>query len=583
MFPRPFPRYLRPCAWSCNALSQCAARPSSAFAASSPLPHQPPPVLRRSFRILAIETSCDDTCVAVLELKARRGAKYRTAKLLFNQRITSNNLRYGGVHPLRSLESHQENLALLLEKAKRRRGFRTPDLVAVTRGPGMRNNLQCGIDTAKGLAVAWGVPLIGVHHMQAHALAPRLLKATRAPASGSKTSQPSEPNFPFLSLLVSGGHTLLVLSRSLKDHQIIASTADIAIGDCLDKVARHVLPPDTLANSSTVAYGSLLEAFAFDLDPNPSYRRIPRYEYHPPRTMGEEYEKGQVKNDYGWHFPTPLLTKDGKKSRAMEFSFGGICSHVQRIVSFGGTHNTPRVSPIELQEAKVLAQRAMQSAFEHLAGRVVLFLESLAAAEVSVPNKRASSGNMPQHLVLGGGVASNGYLKHILQKYLSARGFSKVKLCFAPQSLCVDNAAMIAWTAAEMVGAYTADQDFRLEMDDASSSLSMRAIRKWSLENLLTPEKELEREMREERERDERQKQKTPMTACTTAEQSNVENTTSQSMQPCQDTLLADLGHPVNSQALSEKSRLGLVTNNYPTTSAELSNILSSLRAEPQK
>jgi N6-L-threonylcarbamoyladenine synthase len=129
---------------------------------------------------LAIETSCDDTSVAVLE---KQGSFYgeTSAILHFHKKITSNNIEYHGVHPLKSLYSHQENLASLVDEAVLHlppskpscssdegiiadirgsndfRGKRIPDFISVTRGPGMRSNLFTGLDTAKGLAAAWQV------------------------------------------------------------------------------------------------------------------------------------------------------------------------------------------------------------------------------------------------------------------------------------------------------------------------------------------------------------------------------------------------------------------------------------------
>jgi N6-L-threonylcarbamoyladenine synthase len=109
---------------------------------------------------LAIETSCDDTSVAIVEKGVRDGNT--VARLHFHQKVTSNNHAFQGVHPLWTLRSHQENLADLVADALQHlpthQGVRIlPDFVSVTRGPGMRSNLMCGLDTAKGLAVAWQV------------------------------------------------------------------------------------------------------------------------------------------------------------------------------------------------------------------------------------------------------------------------------------------------------------------------------------------------------------------------------------------------------------------------------------------
>lgn len=109
---------------------------------------------------LAVETSCDDTSVAILEKGVHNGNT--VARLHFHDKVTSNNTVFQGVHPLFTLKSHQENLAALVAEAiehlpNHGGSRRLPDFVSVTRGPGMRSNLMCGLDTAKGLAVAWQV------------------------------------------------------------------------------------------------------------------------------------------------------------------------------------------------------------------------------------------------------------------------------------------------------------------------------------------------------------------------------------------------------------------------------------------
>lgn len=115
---------------------------------------------RRRLMTLAIETSCDDTSVAIVEKGVNNDST--VARLHFHKKVTSNNTVFQGVHPLFTLKSHQENLANLVAEAiehlPKHGGLRRlPDFVSVTRGPGMRSNLFCGLDTAKGLAVAWQV------------------------------------------------------------------------------------------------------------------------------------------------------------------------------------------------------------------------------------------------------------------------------------------------------------------------------------------------------------------------------------------------------------------------------------------
>ncbi|KAI1755154.1 hypothetical protein F4782DRAFT_436815 [Xylaria castorea] len=207
------------------------------LSSSTPLrPCCPSQQTRRQLVTLAIETSCDDTCVAILE-KNSAGV----AHLHFNEKITSDNRAFNGVHPVTAVISHTENLAPLVRKAlgalpkvasidSTQEGGNgkslsvdgclrvRPDFVSVTRGPGMMSNLATGLNVAKGLAIAWDVPLLAVNHMQAHALTPQLVGALQHTKTDQAPDLANEeagdgglrgPQFPFLSLLVSGGHTML--------------------------------------------------------------------------------------------------------------------------------------------------------------------------------------------------------------------------------------------------------------------------------------------------------------------------------------------------------------------------------------
>lgn len=244
----------------------------------------------------------------------------------------------------------------------------------------MRSSLTTGLDTAKGLAVAWQIPLVGINHMQAHALTSRLVSAL----SGSSSN--AAPAFPFLSLLVSGGHTLLVHSKTLCNHAILATTTDIAIGDYIDKTARLVLPPDVLQEGGGIMYGRHLERFAF---PNGSAD----YNYAAPNSRAEEIARKTTK--WGWALVPPLAeTRSGSKSKAMEFTFSGLGSAVKRICE--GKEKMGAEERIEL------ASESMRLAFEHLASRVGWALRDLKAKGSGVGT-----------LVVSGGVASNAYLRTV--------------------------------------------------------------------------------------------------------------------------------------------------------------------------
>ncbi|KAL6715917.1 Mitochondrial tRNAs modification protein [Lecanora helva] len=394
------------------------------------------------------DSKSDDTSVALLHKTSAD-----QCQLHFHEKVTANNSPHGGVHPIVSLESHHENLALLIAKALRQFPLHDshhsvkqkispvlkPDFISVTRGPGMRSSLTTGLDTAKGLAVACQIPLVGINHMQAHALTPRLVSMLDKEAPAPK------PDFPFLSLLVSGGHTLLVHSKAITNHKILAETTDIAIGDAIDKIARHVLPPTLLKSKNEIMYGRLLENFVF---PNGASSSI---DYVAPTTRAEEIVRRQTQ--WGWALCPPLAeTRSGEKSKAMEFTFSGLESAVRRICDAKG-------SEMSIEERIDLGKESMRIAFEHLASRVGWALHDL------------KSTNQPiDTLVVSGGVASNTFLKIVLRSFLAARGFHNVNLVFPPAALCTDNAAMIAWAGMEM---------FERGWE---SELSCRALRKWSID-----------------------------------------------------------------------------------------------------
>ncbi|ERT03182.1 hypothetical protein HMPREF1624_01487 [Sporothrix schenckii ATCC 58251] len=448
-----------------------------------------------SLLTLAIETSCDDTCVAVLEkerTEAPFGATPR-ARLLFEERVTADNRAYGGIHPLAASESHMVALAPLVQKATACLPSGKPDFVSATRGPGMGSSLASGLSVAKGLAVAWQVPLVGVHHMQAHALAPRLVEAldaaktAAAAASTSSAATPTTPttpttpplvSFPYLSFLVSGGHTMLVHSRALNDHRILASAANIAVGDLLDKCARAILPRGFIAAAEASAgrslpYGAILEAFAFEGQDTETYSG-----YRYPRQRCDEM--APFESGHGWRLEAPLSS--GVLRHALRFDFSGLNGAVIKAAGGdphmvpGGPGRVPKVPkstgpsagpkiPLPESERRLLARGTMQLAFEHLASRLLLALKTGAGGGGGEGRDAP-----PTCLVVSGGVASNQFLRYILRSALEVHRYGHLPVVAPPPSLCTDNAAMIAWAGMEMYEA------------GWQSDLTMLPIRKWSMD-----------------------------------------------------------------------------------------------------
>lgn len=169
---------------------------------------------KNNLTILAIESSCDDTSAAIL----------------FNDKILSNIVanqeihnQYGGVVPEVASRAHQQNIIPVVDSALKTAGVQLDeiDAIAVTNGPGLMGSLLVGVSFSKALALSLDVPLINVHHMEAHVLAHFI--------------DDPKPSFPFLNLTVSGGHTQIVLVRDYLDMEVIGSTLDDAAGEAFDK------------------------------------------------------------------------------------------------------------------------------------------------------------------------------------------------------------------------------------------------------------------------------------------------------------------------------------------------------------
>jgi N6-L-threonylcarbamoyladenine synthase len=167
--------------------------------------------------VLGIETSCDETGVAVYDTE--RGL---LAHALHSQ--VDLHAVYGGVVPEIASRDHVRRLLPLIQEVLGEAGIERPDAIAYTAGPGLVGALMVGGGMANGLGLAWDCPVIPVHHMEGHLLAPML--------------EDDAPAFPFLALLVSGGHTMLIDVRALGDYRLLGTTLDDAVGEAFDKTAK---------------------------------------------------------------------------------------------------------------------------------------------------------------------------------------------------------------------------------------------------------------------------------------------------------------------------------------------------------
>ena len=321
-------------------------------------------------RVLGIETSCDETAAAVVT--AERAV---LSNLVLSQ--LEEHRAYGGVVPEIAARAHVEHLDGLIERAMAEAGtqFGELDAVAATAGPGLIGGVMVGLLTAKGIAAARGIPLIAVNHLEGHALSVRLVE---------------DVPFPYLLLLISGGHCQLLGVEGVGRYQRLGTTIDDAVGEAFDKTARML----------GMGYPG-----------------------------GPEVERAAEAGD-GSRFtlPRPMLGREG-----CDFSFSGLKTAVRRAV---------RALPGAIADAKAGAD--LSAAFQDAVGDVLC-----ERTERAIAMFRARHGEQAARLVVAGGVAANRYLRGRLQELA---GEQDVTLIFPPPELCTDNAAMIAWAGIERLG-----------------------------------------------------------------------------------------------------------------------------------
>ena len=322
-------------------------------------------------RILAIETSCDDTGIAILEAK---GTKNPSFDILAHQVASQIKVhqKYGGVYPSLAKREHIKNLPITLNKALEEAKLTEKDpqidAIAVTVGAGLSPCLWTGINFAKELATKWKVPLIPVNHVEAHLLTVLL----------------EDPNivFPVLALVVSGGHTQIILSKKFGKYEIIGETRDDAAGECFDKTARIL--------GLEYPGGPVISKLAAEWKDKEK-----RYKITLPRPM-------IATNDYDMSFSglkTAVLYDSKQRS-----------SKVRSSKSYVGE------MAVEIQQAII---------------DVLLRKVSKAAMQYS-----------PNTVILGGGVAANIELRTQLANSLNKLDLP-IPLLAAEPKLCGDNGAMV--------------------------------------------------------------------------------------------------------------------------------------------
>lgn len=216
--------------------------------------------------ILSIESSCDDTSAAVL-----RGDRI-LSNVIASQKVHE---QYGGVVPELASRAHQQNIVPVVDAAIRNAGIDKSELdaVAFTRGPGLLGSLMVGVSFAKSFAQALGIPLIEVNHLQAHVLS-HFIK---------ESDESQVPQFPFVCLLVSGGHTQILLLHDYFDMEVLGQTIDDAAGEAIDKAAKIM----------DLGYpgGPIIDRLAKEGNPD-------AYHFATPQTPSNDYSFSGIKTSF---------------------------------------------------------------------------------------------------------------------------------------------------------------------------------------------------------------------------------------------------------------------------------------------
>jgi len=185
-------------------------------------------------KILAIETSCDETAVAILEIK---NGNFRVLKNIVATSVDIQ-AKYGGIVPEVAARKQIEYIIPVLKIVLKQEVSKYIDYIAVTSGPGLITSLRVGVEAAKTLSYIWQKPLVEVNHMEGHMYSALLNNFQNLKVKIQKYKKLNKIKFPALALLVSGGHTQLILIKKYNDYKIIGETLDDAVGEAFDKVAK---------------------------------------------------------------------------------------------------------------------------------------------------------------------------------------------------------------------------------------------------------------------------------------------------------------------------------------------------------
>ncbi len=370
-------------------------------------------------KILAIETSCDETGISIVE-GVKTGENSFTFGVLSNVLLSQAVLHaeYGGVYPNLAKREHEKNLPIILKKAlaqlkspasKSGFGAGLPsysiDAIAVTHGPGLEPALWTGINFAQKLAEEWKLPLIPINHLEGHLLS-SLVRDWKIEGVA----------LPVLALLVSGGHTEFVLMPKWFEYEIIGETLDDAVGEAFDKVARML---------------------GLNYPGGPEISRIAEQARQFSKSSGEKSRRGRAvlssRQNWDKDFSREIFTKFATVTLPRPMLHSGNCN-----LSFSG-----------LKTAVLYALRDMggiQNLSEYERANVAREFEDAVADVLVAKMRRAIDETGARTIVLGGGVAANKHLRTTL-KVMVTKEYPNIDLRLPSIDITGDNAIMIAEVA----------------------------------------------------------------------------------------------------------------------------------------
>ena len=385
--------------------------------------------------VLGIETSCDETGLALLELlpgpeeAPEQGCK---AKLLGHALHSQTEMheRYGGVVPELASRDHMVRILPLLDECLRQAQFdlRDIDSIGVTQGPGLAGALWVGTSFAYGLGLAIGKPVHPVHHLEGHLLSPLLHLVGETDQASSDHVAQLTPSFPFVALLVSGGHSQFLEVTGIGEYKLLGETIDDAAGEAFDKSAQLL----GLGYPGGPAVAKLAEGGV------PGRFRLPR----------------------------PLLRKQG-----LDLSFAGLKTAVlTQVQKLGGTQALLKTDAQTCQTRADLAAEVQAAIVELLCEKSMAALDQTGHSQ----------------LVVSGGVSAN---KEMRKRLFQAAEERTARVFFPPPALCTDNGVMIAWAAGlrllSGLKRSETDRPARIPGHDVEGRvLGMQVRPRWPLEDL---------------------------------------------------------------------------------------------------